>query len=232
VPGLVRLLRDEPFRALGIANAAAIVGFLLAAGKGYYASPAIAVLCCAGAVAVIERRQQLPRALMAGIAVSLLVSLPLVVPLVPTSVLRENPDISAATEIGERIGWEELARNVGRIVDRLPDEERSRAVVLGVNYTLPTAVEYYAQRYELPTAVSGHNSAYLWWPRLPDDHVAITIGFSRADLSPLYRRVVRVGTVRNSEGVKNYDWGDPIHVARGPKVTQEELRERVKNFTA
>jgi hypothetical protein len=232
VPGLVWLWRRRTFRALAIAHAVALGVFFVASGKGYYAFPGIAVLLCAGSVAVIERRQRMPKALMAGIAFSLLVSLPFAVPLVPMSVLRANPDISEATELGERIGWEDLARTVSRMHRSLSEDERDRAVVLGENYTLSTAVEYYARRYDLPTAVSGHNSTYLWWPRLPEDHVAITIGFSGAFLERHYDDVELVGRFRNGEGVENYDWDAPIHIARGSNVSQEQLRELVKSFEA
>ena len=232
VPGILWLWRNRTFRALAIAHVVALGVFFVASGKGYYAFPGIAVLLCAGSVAVIERRQRMPRVLMAGIAVSLLMSFPFVVPLVPTSVLRENPDLSEAAEIGERIGWEDLARTVSRVHRSLPEDERDRVVVLGQNYTLSTAVEFYAPRYGLPPAVSGHNSTYLWWPRLPDDHVAITIGFDGSFLEPYYDDIERVGRFRNTEGVQNYDWDAPIHVARGAKVSQEVLRELVKSFQA
>lgn len=232
VPGLVWLLRRPTYLALGIAHVVALVGFLIASGKGYYAAPAMAALMCAGAVWAVERRDRLPRALMAGIAVSLIVSLPLVVPLVPTSVLRANPDIADATEIGERIGWKDLAVIVERVHTSLNEEERSHAVVVGSNYTLAAAIEYYADDYDLPTAVSGHNSSYLWWPDVPRDHVAITIGFDRDELLELYEKVERAGTVRNAEGVQNYEWGKPIYITREPKVTPAELREHIRIFTA
>jgi hypothetical protein len=80
--------------------------------------------------------------------------------------------------------------------------------------------------------VSGHNSTYLWWPRLPRDHVAITIGFDPDWLRRYYDDVQRVGTVHNSQRVHNYDWGDPICVARGLRVTPEKLRRLVKSFEA
>jgi 4-amino-4-deoxy-L-arabinose transferase-like glycosyltransferase len=232
VPGLLWLFRNKTFRALGIAHAVALVVFFAASGKGYYAAPAIGVLVSAGAVTVVERRERLPRALMAAIAASLLLSLPFVVPLVPMSVLRANPDISDASEIGERIGWDDYARTVSRIYRELPENERSRAVVLGSNYTLSTAIEYYSATYDLPVAVSGQNSAYLWWPQLPRNHVAIAVDFNEARLRRYYSDVRRVGTVRNREGVDNYEWGDAIYVVRGPKITPGELRERVRIFTA
>lgn len=231
VPGLLWSWRSRTFRALAIAHAGALVAFFVASGKGYYAFPAIAVLLCVGAVAVIERRQRMPKAIMIGTAVGLLPFFVVVAPQL-LSLLRDSPDLAQGTELGERIGWDDLARTVSRVHKSLPEDERSRTVVVGQNYTLPSAVEFYAPQYDLPPAVSGHNSAYLWWPRFPDDHVAITIGFESDTLKRAYADVEFVGRFRNSEGVVNYDWDAPIFVARGPKVSQDELRELVKSFEA
>lgn len=232
VGGLVWALRSPTYSVIGVAHAVAFIVFLVASGKGYYAAPGMAALMCAGAVWIVQRRDRMPRALIAGIVVSLVVSLPLLVPLVPTSVLRESREIAEGTEMGERIGWRELARNVGRIAETLPQSDRARLVFVGSNYTLPAAVEFYADDYDLPPAYSGHNSAYLWWPDIPRDHVAIVIGFSRERLLRYYEDVRFIERVRNSEGVRNYEWDKPIHVARGPRITPGELRERIKTFEA
>lgn len=235
IPGLIHLLRDKTYQALGVTHAVALLVFLIASGKGYYAAPGIAVMICAGAVWSVNRRDRYPIGVLVGIGLSLLLSLPLVVPIIPTSVLVGRPDLSDATEIGERLGWDDIARDVSRIYEtRIRDAERSRTIFIGENYTLPSAIEYYADDYELPAVhVSGHNSSYLWWPNdIPRLHTAIVIGFDRFKVRELYDDVVRVGTVRNDEGVDNYEWGKPIWVARLPNFPEDEIRERVKTFQA
>ncbi len=235
VPGLMYLLRDKTYQALGITHGVAMLVFLVASGKGYYAAPGIAVLICAGAVWIVNRRDRYPKAVLVGIGLSLGLSLPLVVPIIPTSVLVGRPDLADATEIGERLGWDDIARDVSRIYEtRIRDAERASTIFLGENYTLPSAIEYYADDYELPeVAVSGHNSAYLWWPDdIPRQHTAIVIGFDRFKVREIYDDVIRVGTVRNDEGVDNYEWGRPIWVARLPNFPADEIRERVKTFEA
>jgi hypothetical protein len=118
-------------------------------------------------------------------------------------------------------------------MESLPVDERDRVIFLGENYTLPAAIEFYADDFPEPRiAVSGHNSSYLWWPEIPPDHVAITVGFDRAQLERWYTTLEPAGHVTNRERVEGYDWGDPIFIARGPKVTPERLRNEVKQFTA
>lgn len=232
IPGTRWLILQRVARPLGIAVLAAIAVFFVASGKGYYAMPGIAVILCAGAIVLSGWTPRARRNTLIALTINLLVPLVLLVPIVSTSALK-NEDFAQATELSERIGWRELASDIGRITRSLPDEDRERAIFLGSNYTLPAAIEFYEDEYSVPPiAVSGHNSSYLWWPEIPDDHVAIVVGFSREELDPLYEDLERVGTVTNREGVHGYDWGDPIFVARDPKVKPEELRRAVKVFTA
>jgi hypothetical protein len=230
IPGLRRLWGDQRFRLLGLTHAIALLILLAASGKGYYAAPGIAVLLAAGAVALDAKPNWSPRLLTIVLIVSMLTALPFFVS--PVSLLRKSPDLAQATELSERIGWEELAQTVSRVYEKLPSNDRSRAVALGSNYTIPAAIEFYADRDPLPPAGSGHNSAYLWKPHAVRDHIAIAVGFDRIFLERLYRHIHRVGTIRNREGVHGYDWGDPIYVARGPKLSWNEEWKRLKKFTA
>jgi hypothetical protein len=110
--------------------------------------------------------------------------------------------------------------------------DRNRAVAIGSNYTIPAALDFYAKRFPLPPAGSGHNSAYLWRPLVPDDHVAIAIGFDATQLRRLYADIQRVATITNREGVHGYDWGDPVFLCRGPRMTWTAEWRQLKRFTA
>lgn len=233
IPGLRGLWRDQRFRALAIAHAVAFLVLLAASGKGYYAAPGIAVLLAAGGWAVDARGPRWsPRALSIALLVNLLIPLPLLLPVVPTSVLRNSEDIAQATELSERIGWEDMARTVSTVYRSLPADEQRRAVVIGSNYTIPAVMEFYAKRHPLPPAGSGHNSAYLWKPHAGPDRVAITVGFDERRVKRFYTDVRFVTEIRNRDGVRGYDWGDPVLVARGPKLSWDAEWRRLKLFTA
>ena len=232
IPGVRKLATDDRLRPVAVALGTALLVMLIASGKGYYAFPAIAVICCAGATLVGTWTARARRNLVIALAVNLLLPLVLLVPLVPTSLLR-NEDFAQATELSERIGWRQFAQQIGNVAGSLPADDRDRTIVIGRNYTLPAAIEFYADEYPVPRiAVSGHNSSFLWWPELPDEHVAIAVGFDRARLQQLYDDVQHVGVVTNREGVHGYDWGDDISICRGPKLSDADLRQALKNFTA
>jgi hypothetical protein len=231
IPGLRYLWRKEIFRVLAVTHGVAFVILLAASGKGYYAAPGIAVLLAAGAVALDARERWSARPLSIALAVNVLPLLALG-PALPLSVLRSSPQLAEATEMGEHIGWEEMARTVSRVYGGLPSAEQARAVVIGQNYTIPADIEFYSNRYHLPPAGSGHNSGYLWKPRAAGDRIAITVGLDEQAVKRLYRNVTPAGTIRNAEGVRNYDWGDPIYVAREPVYSWDEEWRRLKVFKA
>ncbi len=231
VPGVRKLLQDRTIRTVGLAQIIALAGLLVASGKGYYAAPGIAVIVIAGAVALAMRDRSL-RPVTVALVVNLLIPLPLLLPLVPVSALRSSTDIAQATELSERIGWPDLAANVSRVYRSLPRAEQRRAIAIGSNYTIPAVLDFYAKRYPVPPAGSGHNSAYLWPPPARPDHVAITIGIDRSNVRKLYRDVTFAGRYRNRDGVEGYDWDDPIYIARGPRYSFEREWKLLKNFTA
>jgi hypothetical protein len=230
VPGIRRLWRDDKFRALAITHGLAFAVLFAASGKGYYAGPGIAVLLAAGSVALDIRPGWSPRRLVVGLVATLVLVLPLF--LAPISWLRASKDLAQANELSEHIGWDDMAATVSRVYRSLPLADRNRAVAIGSNYTIPAALDFYAKRFPLPPAGSGHNSAYLWRPLVPDDHVAIAIGFDATQLRRLYADIQRVATITNREGVHGYDWGDPVFLCRGPRMTWTAEWRQLKRFTA
>ena len=228
VPGFRQLWRDATFRLLAVTHGIAFLVFLAASGKGYYAAPGIAVLLAAGARALDAKPKKV---LSIALAFNVL-PLAALGPALPLSVLRSSKDLAQATEMSERIGWEDMALTVKRVYDALPPDDRRRTVVLGSNYTIPSVIDFYAKRFGLPPAGSGHNSAYLWKPNAAADHVAIMVGFDEAQVRRLYRDATRVATIRNRQGVHGYDWGDLVFVARRPKLSWDAEWRALKVFTA
>jgi len=229
VPGLRKLLADKALRAVGVAHAAALLVLLVAAGKGYYAAPAIAVLAVAGAVAVVSRGRSL-RALTVALVIQFVVPLPLAY--APLSWLRSSKNLAQAGELSEHIGWPELAHDVSRVYTRLRPDERARTIAIGSNYTIPAVLDYFADRFPEPAAGSGHNSAYLWPPHARPDHIAILIGFDRSEVLKLYRHASFAGRYRDGAHVQGYDWEDPIYIARGPRYDFATEWKKLKKFQA
>jgi hypothetical protein len=125
-------------------------------------------------------------------------------------------------------GWENMAARVAEVYHALPAEERAQAVVFGQNYGEAGAIEYFAGRYGLPRAISGHNNYYLWGPR-GDAGVVIAIGGRAEDYREVFGEVRQAGTIVH-EYAMPYESNLPIWVCRAPKFTIQEIWPRVKHF--
>jgi 4-amino-4-deoxy-L-arabinose transferase-like glycosyltransferase len=225
IAGLRRLVRDadaRAFRFLGLAYAVLAVVFAVSAGdKSYYAAGLYVPLYGAGAVP-LERWLARHRSVVAregtavALAVTTLAVLPIALPVLPVTAIARSPINDLNPETGEQIGWPALAREVGRVWDRLPATERSTAVVLTANYGEAGAIERFGPALGLPEPYSGHNS-YWWWGTPPAaTRTAVLVGWPPPFARRYFASVEWAGTVSNAFGVRNDEEGAPILIGREP----------------
>lgn len=232
IAGLYWLLASPARRPLGIAAAATFVLYLLV-GKSYYVGPLHPFLIAAGACAIEswtrERRKWLPKASAAGLTAQALVLLPITLPVLPESVMARSPAAQIRTDFAATVGWHDLIGQVDRIYRGLPPDEQATAVILTNNYGEAGAINTYGRPMGLPTAVSGELSYYYWPPRSLDGPV-ITVGLDRDFLMTLFAHCDARGTVSNSYGLNNEEYGAPLMVCRQPTLPLGELWTRLKAF--
>ena len=219
-------------RALGVAAVVAFVVFLLV-GKGYYIGPLHPVLLAAGACAVESWTQQRRRWLRTTTAVALVVQAvmlaPIAIPLFPESIMARSALPSIRTDFADTVGWQDLVAQVAALFDRMPASERSRTVILTDNYGEAGAVNAYGKAIGLPTAVSGELTYYYWKPARMSGPV-IAVGIDVGFLSTLFNDCATVGTVSNSYGLNNQEFGAPIVVCAQRKLPLDQLWPRLKSF--
>lgn len=235
-------------RPLGIAYPALFALFVLQGGKVYYLAPILPLLFAAGATAIDATcrrrawRWPMPAAATA-MFVAGLVTVPMAVPVFPVEQQIEYFDAvglrEPAMERGRRgalpqhladfLGWRELVETVERVADALPADERDRAVVFTRNYGEAAALEVLGRR-KVPRVISGHNNYWLWGPGDPrPDDTWIVLGSSPEVLEQWFERVERVDTVHCAYCVPFQD-DVPVHVARGRKVSLEEIWPQLRRF--
>ncbi len=126
-------------------------------------------------------------------------------------------------------GWREMAEAVAGVVQGLPPEDRAKACVFGQNYGEAGAIEYFARELDLPPAISGHNSYWLWGPGACTGDVMVVLGDRRERLKELFADV-RLGAVSRCRDCMPYEDGLSIWVARGPKVPLAGVWPDLKGF--
>jgi len=228
VAGLVWLLRSpraRPFRPLGWAALLVFATFVLTGGQVYYPAGLYPALFAAGAVAVEPLLVRRP-ALVAGVALTGLLPLVAVVPVLPAAGLNREPLASVVGALGEHqvesLGWPELVSAVARVREGLPAAERDGLVVLTGNYGEAGAIERFGPALGLPTPISGHNAYGMWGPGDAGDGATIAVGLGAADLSRVFRDCRPAARITNRAGVANEEAGLPITLCRGLRGTWAE----------
>ncbi len=245
---LWRQPRFRVYRAFAIAYALLFGVLIVVLGdRPYYLAGLYVVLLAAGAVVAGQvvagarrffserppRRRLIWRSRRAALGFVLilgLVDLPLALPILPARILHTVPLQNINYNLGETIGWPELAATVTRVYRSLPPDERAHAVILGSNYGEAGAIDRYGPDLGLPHAFSGHNSYWWWGPPPGATRSAVAIGFQRADLTWAFGSVVLAATIRNRPGVQNDEEGASVWICTDPRAPWSILWPDFKHY--
>jgi 4-amino-4-deoxy-L-arabinose transferase-like glycosyltransferase len=193
------------------------------------------ILFALGGVAIarisipIVRRLVVPAAVIILVA-GIVLAAPIASPLLPPSALNNylstlgiSFDIERGKRnealpqwIADRLGWHELAAEVGKVYHALPPDEQRNAVIVSTNYGEAGALELYGPEFGLPPVYATHNSYFLWGP--PSDSVKtyIAVFVNRRDIEQKFESVEEAG-VQTCEYCTRPQQRIPIYVARGPR---------------
>jgi hypothetical protein len=126
-------------------------------------------------------------------------------------------------------GWEEMAKNVSKVYQSLPEEERKATLVYCSNYGRASAIEYYSKKYLLPKVICPHNSYWYWWPETKEYTTVIIIGGNIEDHLQALKVVEAVG-VHQTKYAMPYENNLTIFIGRGLIRSIEEIRLNNKLF--
>jgi 4-amino-4-deoxy-L-arabinose transferase-like glycosyltransferase len=249
--GLFALLFGRDFarvRALGLAYLAILALMLLTNAKIYYLAPAYSLLFAAGAVsldAFFARRAWRNTPVVAGVAIVAagLALVPMTIPVLPPETFIAysraiglgvpKMERGKRAELGEiyadMFGWRELAEEVARVWQALPEHERPFAVIVGRNYGEAGAIDYFGRAHGLPRAISPHNSYGLWGPGDWDGHVAVVIGEIPPEIALEFGSIEKLGH-RSCPLCVPFESELSIYVVRDLRIPVSELWARIKRF--
>jgi hypothetical protein len=230
--GLYWLMSVPSRRLLGIAAVVPFVIYLFV-GKSYYVGPLDPLLLSAGSCGLEMWTRRRATWLRPAIAVALvaqaLVLLPLALPVLPEATMARSALPELRKDFADTVGWHDLVAQVASVYDALPPDERANAVILTNNYGEAGAIDTYGRSLGLPTAVSGELTYYYWKPSRLDGPV-IAVGLDPSFLATLFYECSQVGTISNSYGLHNEEFGAPISVCRQPRLPLDQLWPKLKAF--
>ena len=253
LPGLIFLLvgrKVKQYRILGIIF---LSTFLLLVinwhSKAEYLAAAYPLVYAGGGV-FFERvlsgksYEWLKYGLTGLIVVTGFIAMPMALPVLPVKTfisyskfLGMSPQNSENKELAElpqfyadMFGWEELASDVSKVYQSLPDSEEAGTVIFAHNYGEAGALEYYSSRYKLTSVICPHNSYWYWaHPDTNKIRTIIVIGGNIEDHRSACRNVT-VGTVHEARYSMPYENNLPIYICRDIYRSLEEIWRQARTF--
>jgi hypothetical protein len=236
VAGLVAVWRDRAVRAFAVAYPVICVLLLVLAGQPYYTMGLLVALYAAGcgpALAWVQRGGAGRRWLLgAGIALNLLISALIALPLLPVRVLGDTfiPALNQATR--DTVGWPTYVDQVAAVVDRLTPAERAVTVIVTGNYGEAGAIDRFGPSLGLPAVYSGQNELYNLGPP-PESalHVVFVMQTPVAPFPDAFASCTREAKLDNGVGVANEENEEAVvYVCRNRLVSWERLWPRVQHY--
>lgn len=240
LPGLKRLLRHPAGRPLAVGYLVLLGVYALAGAKSYYLAGMYYALFAGGGLYVESRlaarrhagRMSSLRTWVTVLAAGAVATSPLTLPILPASALaRGSWEGSVNKDLSATVGWQDLTRQISGIASELPPSERARLVVYTGDYGAAGAIDLYGPAYQLPPAISGHNSFWWWGPRgAPDQSTTISINLPRSYLLTVFAHVQAVGAVATPGGVWTEERGDPIYLCTDQTETWAQAWPAARHY--
>jgi hypothetical protein len=216
------------WRAIPIAFGLLFVVFLVTGGKGYYVAPLYVPLLAAGALWFARLGRSATWAWSGAFVVGAAIGLVLALPIVPPENVGPFNEVNG--ELGETYGWDQLVEQVASVVDDLPPDDRASVVLFTSNYGQASAIEVIAGS-RLPQPVSGHNTYWLWeGSGVETMGPIIGVGYVDAALRRICRDVERVGTVTNTAGLENDEYGTALWLCTEPFASLASIWDDVRHY--
>ena len=216
--GLVWLFSRQMQSLRFIGWAVCLLQVLLIAlqAKNYYAVPIYPVLFAGGSIALekvtASVRLWMRPAYAAIVVASGLLLCPLVMPILSVAhfltyqrlwhgftpvVFEDEPARPLPQYFADEFGWEDMARQTGRVFARLPDAAKPSTAIFANDYGQAAAIDFFGPRYGLPPSISKAETFWLWGPRGYTGSSVIVLGSDGKGERDVFRSVEPVGTVSN-----------------------------------
>lgn len=211
-----RSSREPNYRPLVWMYAIPLALFLSLQGRGYYLAPAYPMLIAGGAYYAGEQVHNLTPAqrnaryswLYYSLIIGGLCAGSFSIPVWPLNSFLWKMADNNHQLYREEVGWPELVKTVADIRDTVPLEERSRLGILAGNYGEAGAINVYGSEYNLPRAISGIDSFWLWGYGDPPPETVIVLGLEPSYAYSLFETCSIVGTNINPYDIQNEESQD------------------------
>lgn len=252
IAGLIALFfsaRLKPFRLLGWSYLVCYAVLFALHGKNYYLAPAYPMLLAAGAVVIDFGFNRPANAWLKPAIVILLLAggahlAPVTVPILSPDhflaymkrlpfklpVMEHQHEQAALPQwYADQFGWQEIVDETALAWNQIPQTERAGCAIFAQDYGQAGAIDFLGRRYGLPSALSGHQTYFLWGPRGYSGQCMIILGQSKQALERYFDSVQFVGISPDNPYALETEIG--VDICRGPKFgTLAQLWPELKKW--
>jgi hypothetical protein len=243
IAGLASLLVGKShriFRPLAWMYLVPLLLFFLLQGRSYYLAAAYPPLIAAGAVLAeawvggmrLATARLVRGSIWAALALGGLAFAAIALPLAPPGSDWFKTAWSLNNELGEMIGWPELAQTTAEVYASLSPSERAATAIVTDNYGEAGALNLFGPALGLPTALSGINGFWYRGPGELQPAIVIALGYDLHGTSAHFGSCEIAAQVRNPYGVLNEEAGDHpwIYLCRRLPRPWQEIWDGLKVY--
>jgi hypothetical protein len=200
-------------------------------GKAYYVGSWYPALFAAGSVRVEKVGRRSLRTYVVLLVIAGVTAAPFALPLVPSDSSAARFIAGQNTELGEMLGWDDMAHQVADVAHALPADEQASLTILTENYSEAGAIEFWRSSLRVPQPIAPQNSYWLWgYGPAHENGTVIAVGFRREVLAPFFTDIQLARNVTNAAGIRNKEYGAEIVICRGQRVPWAEIWPQIKQF--
>jgi hypothetical protein len=129
----------------------------------------------------------------------------------------------------DMFGWENQAKAIAEVYHALSKVDQENCVLFGDNYGRSGAVDYFADKYNLPLSIGRHNNYWIWGPEKFDGKLLLLLSNDLGDKEELFEDVTEMGTVYTKYAIP-YENNLKIYLCRNLKQPIEEFWPRIKSY--
>ena len=211
-----------------------------------YPAPSYIFVVPLGAMVIADWVHQSKTRLYTSIAIFIPVTVfctSLALPLLPPSQVEEIADKSQvdvpATERGKKsplqghadmFGWPQMASTTYQIWHSLPEEERARTPIFGMNYGESAACWFFNQdQNPAPKVIGRHNEYWLWGPGDWDGKSLLVVGELTPEILNSFESSIEVANLNSPYAVPE-EAHAPITILRGLKKPVPEFWAEIRHI--
>jgi len=129
----------------------------------------------------------------------------------------------------DMFGWENQAKAIAKVYHNLSEAQKAQCAIFGDNYGRAGAVDYYADKYDLPHSIGSHNNYWIWGPDQYSGELLIVLSSDVGDKATLFEEVIEMGEVYTPYAIP-YENNLKVYLCKNLRQPVEDLWPKIKNY--